>query len=182
MKRFLLLCLSLPVLAVGFCPQASSRCSDSASAALSMAPRFDKQLNQWVPTSPDEGPEAGYDIWGTVVRHGPIPFFNRIFKAGEYEQGVLKFMSGDNVDRMTAQAEMDAYLKNPSDWAYNRLKGYNVDYLSIDKKQLTLTLVWSAIVLTLLSRGVYCLATGDYYWDILPSWWPSLRHKSDSLL
>jgi len=59
-----------------------------------MAPRFDKKLNKWIPTSSAEGPEAGYDIWGTVLRHGPVPFFNRIFKADDYEQGVLKFMAG----------------------------------------------------------------------------------------
>jgi hypothetical protein len=140
-----------------------------------MAPRFDIQLNKWVPTSPEEGPEAGYDIWGTAVRHGPIPLFNRVVKADDYEQGVLKFMAGDKVDRMTAQAEMDAYLKNPNDWAYNRLKGYNVDYLAINQKQLTLTLVWSAIILILLSRGAYCIATGENYWEIIgltskPAW------------
>lgn len=132
-----------------------------------MAPRFDKQLNQWVATSPDEGPEAGYDIWGTVIRHGPVPFFNRIVKAGEYEQGVLKFMAGDNADRNTAQAEMDAYLSNPNDWAYNRLKGYNVDYLAINQKQVTLNLVWATFILSLGARGLYCAVTGDYYWDIL---------------
>ena len=31
--------------------------------------------------------------------------------------GVLKFMAKDKVDRNTAQAEMDAYLQNPNDWA-----------------------------------------------------------------
>ncbi len=140
-----------------------------------MAPRFDKKVNIWVPTSADEGPEAGYDIWGTVIRHGPIPFFNRLVKADEYEQGVLKFMAGDKVDRMRAQAEMDAYLSNPNDWAYNRLKGYNVDYLSINRKQLVLNLVWSTVVLVLLSRGIYCLTTGENYWAVIgrtskPAW------------
>lgn len=76
-------------------------------------------------------------------------------------------MAGDKVDRMRAQAEMDAYLSNPNDWAYNRLKGYNVDYLTIDRKQVALTLVWSALILTLLSRGAYCAVTGDNYWAIV---------------
>ena len=34
-----------------------------------------------------------------------------------HHAGVLKFMAGDKVDRNTAQAEMDAYLQNPNDWA-----------------------------------------------------------------
>lgn len=71
------------------------------------------------------------------------------------------------MDRMRAQAEMDAYLSNPNDWAYNRLNGYNVDYLSLDQKQLTLNLTWATFILTLLARGAYCAATGDYYWAIL---------------
>jgi hypothetical protein len=103
----------LPTLALGFCPQPKS----SAIVSLGMAPRYDNVSNKWMPTSPEEGPEAGYDILGSLLRQGPAPAFNRIFKAGDYEQAVLKFMAGDKVDRMTAQAEMDAYLSNPSDWA-----------------------------------------------------------------
>jgi len=69
---------------------------------------------------------------------------------------------------MRAQAEMDAYLSNPNDWAYNRLQGYNVDYLSLDKKQLTLTLTWATLILSLLGRGAYCLATHDYFFSFFP--------------
>jgi hypothetical protein len=35
------------------------------------------------------------------------------------------------MDRDTAQLEIDAYLANPNDWAYSRIKGYNVDYLTL---------------------------------------------------
>jgi hypothetical protein len=88
-----------------------------ATSSLGMAPQFDNKLNKWVATFPEEeGPEAGYDIWGSLVRQGPFPFINRVFKAEEYEKAVLKFMAGDQVDRNTAQAEMDAYLRNPNDW------------------------------------------------------------------
>mmetsp|Transcript_26767 Transcript_26767/g.34902 ORF Transcript_26767/g.34902 Transcript_26767/m.34902 type:complete len:152 (+) Transcript_26767:2-457(+) len=132
-----------------------------------MAPRFDAKENKWVITSPEEGPDAGYDIWGSLLRQGPSPFISRLLKEEEYEQGVLKFMAGDNVDRNTAQAEMDAYLRNPSDWTYNRSKGYQVDYLTLNKKQIVLTLVWSVLILTLAGRGVYCLETGDNFWAIL---------------
>lgn len=164
MRHFLFF-LTLPLLSAAFSLHPARSVS---SSALGMAPRYDKQLNRWEITSPEEGPEGGYDIWGTVIRHGPVPLFNRIAKADEYEQGVLKFMAGDKVDRMTAQAEMDAYLANPNDWAYNRLNGYNVDYLSINQKQLTLNLVWSALILTLLARGAYCSIAGEYYWSFIP--------------
>jgi len=82
-----------------------------------MAPRYDKTTRKWTPASAEEGPDGGYGVFGSLLRQGPQPFFNRIFKADEYDQAVLKFMAGDNVDRMTAQAEMDAYLRNPTDWA-----------------------------------------------------------------
>jgi hypothetical protein len=69
---------------------------------------------------------------------------------------------------MTAQAEMDAYLANPNDWAYNRLNGYNVDYLSIDQKQLNLNLIWAVFIVSLLSRAAFCALTGVYYWSFIP--------------
>jgi len=80
------------------------------------------------------------------------------------------------VDRMTAQAEMDAYLSNPNDWAYNRLQGYKVDYLSLDQKQLTLNLVWAVFIVSLLSRGVFCVVTGDYFFSFIPG-----AHSSNAL-
>lgn len=108
-------------------------------------------------------------------------------------------MAGDNVDRNTAQAEMDAYLQNPNDWACeymwrlasqienyfgmhltqdfvvvlaflvvsdNRVNGYNVDYLTLNSKQITLTLTWAAVIVPLLGRGIFCAITGDNYWAI----------------
>jgi hypothetical protein len=110
--RSILLAL-LPALALSFCPQPTSH----ATLSLGMAPRYDKTTNKWTPTSADEGPEAGYDLWGSLLRQGPNPFIQRVFNAADYEQAVLKFMAGDKVDRNVAQSEMDAYLQNPNDWA-----------------------------------------------------------------
>ncbi|CAJ1951300.1 unnamed protein product [Cylindrotheca closterium] len=133
-----------------------------------MVPKFDPQTRKWSPTSPEEEASAGYDIWGSLLRQGPNPFIQRLFQADEYEQGVLKFMAGDKVDRNTAQAEMDAYLQNPNDWAYNRVNGYNVDYLTLNPKQIGLTLAWAAIIVPLLGRAIYCGITRDNVWAILP--------------
>lgn len=157
-----LLLLLLPSLALAFLPlNARKQCS-----SLSAGPNYDKNLNKWVVSSPDEGPEAGYGPLGSLLRQGPLPFFQRIFKAEEYDQAVLKFMAGDQADRMTAQAEMDSYLANPNDWAYNRMQGYNMDYLTLKKKQIALTLVWSVLILSLGARGIYCVQVGENFWTI----------------
>jgi hypothetical protein len=46
-----------------------------------------KTQNKWLPASPEEGPEGGYDIWGSLLRQGLLPFFTRLFSSEEYEQG-----------------------------------------------------------------------------------------------
>eukprot|EP00980_Cylindrotheca_fusiformis_P005046 scaffold1069_cov143-Cylindrotheca_fusiformis.AAC.4 len=136
----LLLMLAQSLTTLGFAPIIRTMgTTKSSTLALPMVPKFDPTQEKWVATSPEEGPEAGYDIWGSLLRQGPNPFFQRLFQAEDYNQGVLKFMAGDKVDRNTAQAEMDAYLQNPNDWAYNRLNGYNVDYLSLNAKKIETT-------------------------------------------
>lgn len=159
-----ILVLFIPVLAIAFAPNARMR---SGMAGLSMVPKYDNKSNRWIPSGPEEGPGASYGPLGSLLRQGPSPFFTRIFKPDDYEQAVLKFMAGDNVDRTQAQANMDAYLRNPSDWQYNRIKGYAVDYSRLQPTQLILTLVWSSVVLSLIGRGMYCLVTGDNFWAIL---------------
>mmetsp|Transcript_36589 Transcript_36589/g.51735 ORF Transcript_36589/g.51735 Transcript_36589/m.51735 type:complete len:187 (+) Transcript_36589:2-562(+) len=155
----------LPTLALAF--TAPSKISVSSSTSLyASLPKFDKAQNKWVATSPDQEAQNGYDAVGTLLRQGPQPFFIRVFKPDDYEQAVLKFMAGDKVDRNMAQAEMDAYLRNANDWAYNRMKGYKTDYLSLQPKKIALTLVWSALILSILGRGVYCVETGENFWAI----------------
>ena len=70
--------------------------------------KFDKTLQKFVPDGPQDEASAGYDKVGTLLRHGPQPFFQRIFKADDYEQGVLKFMAIEECDRNAAQGNMDA--------------------------------------------------------------------------
>jgi hypothetical protein len=159
-----LLVLLFPVLAIAFAPHARMR---PGVTDLSMVPRYDNKLNRWTPSGPEEGPGASYGPLGSLLRQGPSPFFTRIFNPDDYEQAVLKFMAGDKVDRTQAQANMDAYLRNPSDWQYNRIKGYAVDYSRLQPAQLILTLVWSSIVLSLIGRGIYCVVSGDNFWAIL---------------
>jgi hypothetical protein len=134
---------------------------------ICMVPRYDKSSRRWSPSGPEEGPDASYAPWVSLVRQGPTPFITRIFKSDEYEQAVLKFMAGDKVDRTEAQANMDAYLRNPSDWQYNRIKGYKIDYSRpVEIQQIVLTIAWSTVVLGLIGRGIYCVETGDNFWTI----------------
>lgn len=111
-----------------------------------MAPRFDRKEQKWLYGGPEDEPSAGYDALGSLLRHGPLPFFQRVFKADEYEQAVLKFMAVEKLDRNQAQGNMDAYLRNPNDWAIERFQmqktGSKIDYAKLETKSLVLTLAW----------------------------------------
>jgi hypothetical protein len=48
----------------------------------------------------------------------------------------------------------------------NRMKGYKPDYLTLNQKQIVLTVVWSVAILSLAARGVFCLQTGENFWAI----------------
>jgi hypothetical protein len=156
--KHILFILCLPALALAFCPPQQQGFSATSLRAVT----FDKTANKWVTSKPEsEGPEAGYDIWGTLIRGGPLPFFTRITSPDTYEQAVLKFMAMDKADRIVAQANMDNYLANANDWTYYRLQGMDPDYVTIDSKALTLRVVWSGIVLALVGRSIYSYVTGE---------------------
>jgi len=117
---------------------------------LRMAPRYDPMAQRWYPTEPED--EEGYDSIGSLIRQGPRPFLERVLKADEYEQAVYKFMANEGVSRREAQGNMDAYLRNPNDWAFQRNAESNgmpkVDYgeANISPKQVILTATWATIV------------------------------------
>jgi hypothetical protein len=132
-----------------------------------MAPKYDKATQRWSPTSPDDEPSAGYNIFGSLLRQGPSPVIQRIFKADDYEQAVWKFMAGDKCDRNTAQGNMDAYLRNPNDWAYNRMKGYDIDYGVINQKDVVLVSTWSAFVVAVVGRVAYSIQAHENFWAFM---------------
>ena len=78
-------------------------------------PTFDDATQRYV-KSPDDDGVLPYDAIGAALRHGPVPFVTRIFKADEYEQAVLKYMGTAKVTRAEACGNMDAKLNNPMDW------------------------------------------------------------------
>lgn len=134
-----------------------------------MAPRF--VGGEWVANSPTDTAEAGYSAGKTLLMHGPKPFFSRIFQEREYEQAVLKFMAQDGVDRNEAQGNMDAYLRNPNDWAFQRFesekKGVKINYSEIRSKELGLVLVWSVVVVFVVGRVAYSLSEGVGFYDFM---------------
>jgi len=138
------------------------------TTALLMAPRFDRQTERWEATKPSEEASEGYGPIGSLIRAGPLPFFQRIVNADQYEQAVLKYMANDGVDRMEAQGNMDAYFENPNDWAYQKLQerkgGPKKDFANANTspKQLVLTGIWSLIVIGVGSLLVVDLISGKY--------------------
>uniref|UniRef100_A0A7R9W357 Uncharacterized protein n=1 Tax=Pseudictyota dubia TaxID=2749911 RepID=A0A7R9W357_9STRA len=119
--------------------------------ALGMAPKYDPFTQRWEATE-DEDYEGAYGPVGSLIRAGPKPFLIRLFSPDQYEQAVLKYMSNENVGRMEAQGNMDAYFENPNDWAYQktveRRGGYKRDWATAntDPKQVTLSGIWAGIV------------------------------------
>lgn len=133
--------------------------------------RFDPTREKWFPSAPED--EDGYGPVGTLLRAGPKPFVIRITNLDNYDQGVYKLMANENMSRMEAQGNFDAYLENPNDWAYQYFKeksgGYKKDYVNdgMDPKSLILKGLWTSLILGLSARGVYCYSTGEYFYDFL---------------
>lgn len=124
--------------------------------------KFDGE--KWVTQKPEETSENDYPLINTLLLHGPKPFLTRVFQPDEYEQAILKFMAGDKCDRINAQGNMDAYLQNPNDWAFNRMeeqkRGVKYDYVTLEAKQVVLVLAWSSVVFAFVGRGVYSISNG----------------------
>eukprot|EP00541_Cyclophora_tenuis_P012754 CAMPEP_0116561158 /NCGR_PEP_ID=MMETSP0397-20121206/11417_1 /TAXON_ID=216820 /ORGANISM="Cyclophora tenuis, Strain ECT3854" /LENGTH=180 /DNA_ID=CAMNT_0004087249 /DNA_START=47 /DNA_END=589 /DNA_ORIENTATION=- len=150
-------------------PQAlgSTTTTTTTRSSLCMAPRFDKSTQKWVPSSEAETESAGYNIWGTLLRGGPKPFFSRLFSNEGYQQGVLKLMAGDKISYIQAQASMDAYLENPNDWAYDRYNNPGRDYVTLDTKAITLRLIWASIVFAAIGRAAYSYTNDVKFYDFL---------------
>jgi len=136
-------------------------------SSLSMA-KFDKSEQRWLPTKAEEEPSAGYGLVGSLVRAGPIPFFQRVVNPDKYEQAVLKYMAKEKCDRIQAQGNMDAFFENPSDWQYQKLQEKNgapkYDYgnRNTSTKDLILTGTWSVIVVVFFVTFTIDCLSGKY--------------------
>jgi hypothetical protein len=140
----------------------------STTTGLSMTPRYDPFTQRWSAMEEEEDSSSGYPPVGSLMRQGPIPFFQRLLDPDQYDQGVLKMManSEEGMDRNQAQGNMDAYLNNPNDWAYQKVeekKGApKFDYANanMDPTDLALTGTWGSILLTVVLRIVYVSING----------------------
>jgi len=135
-----------------------------AAASKLPLPTRDDDTGRYTKSPLDDGAYP-YDAVGAALRHGPSPFFTRVFNADEYEQGVLQYMATAKCDRAEATGNVDAKLNNALDWAYQKMeekKGKpKVDYTRLDKKQAALTAVW-ALGITPLAISVL-LDTADQF-------------------
>jgi hypothetical protein len=137
-----------------------------------MVPRWNADEQRWIPAGPEETASGGgYSKIKTLLMHGPNPFIQRVFQEDQYEQGVLKFMAGDQCSRLEAQGNMDAYLANPNDWAIARFEsekpgGYKPDYTTLKTTQLTLTLIWTVVLFTYLFRATSSFLGGGAFFPI----------------
>ena len=143
-----------------------------------MVPRYDLSTGRWEATKEEEeGESAGYPPIGSLIRQGPVPFFQRLKDPDMYDQAVLKMMANEpGMSRMEAQGNMDAYLQNPNDWAVQRMEEKNgapkFDYANanMDDNSLILTGSWAGILLIFVLRVLYVTAFGcddfcrAYHW------------------
>ena len=116
-----------------------------------------------------EGPAAGYNLLGSLYRAGPVPVVQRIFNPTSYEQAVLKYMAKEQCSRIEAMGNMDAYLENPNDWAYQKMaekeKGAAVkDYANanMEPKQIILSTIWAGVVVVFGYDLITGVAEGRY--------------------
>lgn len=98
-----------------------------------------------------------------------MPFIQRIVNADTYEQAVLKYMAQEGCDRVEAQGNMDAFLENPQDWAYQKMSEKNKgaaikDYANanMDPKQIILSTMWACVVFVFAYDVVTGVADGRY--------------------
>jgi hypothetical protein len=158
----------------------SSSSHDHYSTTLSMV-KFNGE--KWITEKPEETAAYNYPLINSLVLHGPKPFLTRLFAPNDYEQAILKFMASDRVDRINAQGNMDAYLQNPNDWAFNRMeeqkKGVKYDYVTLEAKQVVLVAVWSTIVLGFISRAVYASVNDVKFVRIYKNFVPILLYEND---
>jgi len=127
-------------------------------------PTYDAASNRYTKNPQDDGAYP-YDVIGSALRHGPSPFFTRLFNADEYEQGVLKYMYTQKVTRSEATGNVDAKLNNVVDGAFQKQAEKNgkpkVDYTVLDKKQAILTSVW-ALGITPLAVNVVLKTVSEF--------------------
>jgi hypothetical protein len=145
------------------------------SIGLDMVPKFDQRSARWEPQTDEDRPQSGYGLLGSLLRQGPLPFFQRVTSGDNYDQAVLKVMASEGLDRNEGQGNMDAYLNNPNDWAMIKLQeketGEKYDFVNVNMnpKQIGLTITWACIVFAIVGRIIYVAATGgapEYLYDI----------------
>lgn len=139
-----------------------------SSSNKNIKPTFDKTSGRWVASPGDDGVYP-YDAVGSLLRHGPSPFVQRVTDPAGYEQAVLAYMASENCNRSEATGNVDAKTNNAADWAYQRMEAKKdpskkVDYTVLKAKDAALTAVWALgitpLVLSSIAQTVSQFGTG----------------------
>ncbi|KAL3798466.1 hypothetical protein ACHAW5_007418 [Stephanodiscus triporus] len=131
------------------------------STSLSMTVRFDKATGKWFTDDPGEMAGSSYGPIGSLYRAGPKPFLQHLLNPETYDQAVLKYMAQAGCDRTEAQGNMDAFLDNPQDWAYQKLSeqngGFKKDFANANMapKQVILSTIWALGVIYFIGSLAY---------------------------
>lgn len=72
----------------GTTPPIIGNICDSLQLPRTTRPFYMVKFNgeKWVAESPKETAAAGYPVFNTLFRHGPLPFYTRVFQPDDYEQ------------------------------------------------------------------------------------------------
>lgn len=97
--------------------------------------------------------DDGYDLMGSLMRQGPVPFLMRVFYEDKYETSVTMYQLKKGCSRTEAMSNIDAYLEDPNSWMLQKLSeekgGYTRDYTKVNTKphEMLLTACWATMVL-----------------------------------
>lgn len=128
----------------------SSRATPLAARPLVASPRA-------LVRAASSSDEEGYGPVGSLLRHGPVPFFQRITDPDKYEKSVQNYQAKAKCSRMEAQGNMDFYLADPNSWTFNELEakrtGRKPNYSSLPVKQIVLTVTWGVAIIYILGKA-----------------------------
>eukprot|EP00614_Pseudopedinella_elastica_P005851 CAMPEP_0172593466 /NCGR_PEP_ID=MMETSP1068-20121228/12667_1 /TAXON_ID=35684 /ORGANISM="Pseudopedinella elastica, Strain CCMP716" /LENGTH=149 /DNA_ID=CAMNT_0013391001 /DNA_START=137 /DNA_END=583 /DNA_ORIENTATION=- len=146
--------LSISALGEAFSPNSGliPRRATSMAAGKSkqpMKPKEERGLGPFDELMYGKDGVGDYPPFGTLVRGGPVPFLKRVTGPQKYSASVKKFMYEEKCELIEAQANIDAFLANPNDWAFAKMasergKENTYDFVNVNCRpgDLLLTAVW----------------------------------------
>lgn len=143
---------------------------NSHSVLWAELPTFDASTQRWSPALDEESAASAYNALGSLLRQGPKAYLARVTNPDGYDQECLEYMAQEKcTSYQMAQGNVDRRNENLQDWMEERMqaKGRTIDYVTLDTKQILLTVVWGGFISLLLGRILYLWATGGDFNNLL---------------